>query len=215
MHSRSRGHIVRLVGSLAIVAMTAAVAESQATEPKSNTKGLLIGIALNGSSIDSDEFDDDSRSGGGLGLQLGWGFTPRFTLLAGLSAALLDDDPEDFVLAHFDLLARFNFRSGGHAFVPFLEGGFSGRVAAQDDVDFEDNGATETVDLEISGSAFTFGGGAHYYVTPSVAFTASLQVSAGEFSTVKVDDVSIDGFEIDATSTRLNLGLTLYPMRQR
>jgi hypothetical protein len=71
------------------------------------------------------------------------------------------------------------------------------------------------VDLQISGGAFTVGGGAHYYVTPSVAFTASLQVSAGEFTTVKIDNVSIDGFEIDATSTRLSLGVTLYPMRQR
>lgn len=198
-----------------LVAAATAVAQSQATESKSNTRGLLLGIALNGSSIDSDEFDDDSRSGGGLGLQLGWGFTPRFTLLAGLTAAQLDDDPEDFVLAHFDLLARFNFRSGGHAFVPFLEGGFSVRVAAQDDVEIVDNGSTETVDFEISGGALTVGGGAHYYVTPSVAFTASLQLSTGEFSTVKFDDVSVDGFEIDATTTRLNIGLTLYPMRQR
>jgi opacity protein-like surface antigen len=144
---------------------------------------------------------------------VGWGFTPRFTLLAGLAGAEMEDDPDEFALVHLDLLARFNFRSG-HAFVPFLEGGFSVRAAAQDDVEIG-NGSPQTGDLEISGGAFTVGGGAHYFVTPSVAFTASLQISSGEFSTVKFDNVSIDGFEIDATSARLNLGVTMYPMRQR
>jgi hypothetical protein len=41
---------------------------------------------------------------------------------------------------------------------------------------------------------------------------ASLRWTTGEFSTVEFNNVSIDGFELDATSTRLNLGVTWRPM---
>jgi hypothetical protein len=43
-----------------------------------------------------------------------------FTLLAAANGGVLDSEEGDdeFVLVHFDLLARFNFRSPQHAFVP-------------------------------------------------------------------------------------------------
>jgi len=71
------------------------------------------------------------------------------------------------------------------------------------------------VDLEISGGGFTFGGGVKYHVAPAWALGASLRWTVGEFSTVKVNNVSVDGFEIDATSTRLTVGVTWRPMLAR
>jgi hypothetical protein len=71
------------------------------------------------------------------------------------------------------------------------------------------------VNLEISGGGLTFGGGIQYYVAPAWALGANLRWTVGEFSTVKFNNVSIDGFELDATSTRLNFGLTWRPMMGR
>jgi hypothetical protein len=34
----------------------------------------------------------------------------------------------------------------------------------------------------------------------------------GEFTRVQIDNVRIDGVEIDATSARFNMGLTWFPM---
>jgi len=55
-----------------------AVGSAQA---QSETSGLMLGAHLNGSAISADE-SDDIESGGGLGLSLGWGFTPSFMLYA-------------------------------------------------------------------------------------------------------------------------------------
>jgi opacity protein-like surface antigen len=98
--------------------------------------------------------------------------------------------------------------------VPFIEGGISARVAGQDDIEVvdEEGGASQEVDLEISGGGFTFGGGIQYHVAPAWALGAGLKWTVGEFSTVKVNNVSVDGFELDATSTRLNFGVTWRPM---
>lgn len=197
---------------LLVVASFATPAQSQETSPRSNTTGLLAGLFLNGNSIDSDELDD-SNTGGGFSAQLGWGFTPMFTILVGVSGAEMSDDPENFGLVHLDLLGRFSFRSGEHAFVPFLEVGMSARAAGQDDAIIGVNGSSQSGNLEMAGGAFTFGGGFHYFVAPTVALGANLQISTGKFSTVEIDNVEVEGFELDATSSRLNLGLTWYPVR--
>jgi len=211
--SRICSRLARIVASLVlVVASVTTRAQSQEAGPQSNTTGLLVGVLLNGNSIDSDELDD-ANTGGGFSAQLGWGFTPMFTILAGVSGARMNDDPDDFVLVHFDLLGRFNFRSGEHAFVPFLEVGTSARIAGQDDAIVTVGGSPQTVDLEMAGGAFTFGGGFHYFVAPTVALGANLQISTGDFTTVEIDNVEVEGLELEATSTRLNLGLTWYPMR--
>ena len=76
-----------------------------------------------------------------------------------------------------------------------------------------EDGGSQQVDLEISGGGFTFGGGLQYHVAPPVSLGASLRVTVGEFTTVKINNVSVDGFELDATSTRLTIGVTWWPMR--
>ena len=192
----------------------AALSAQQAAPVRSNTEKLMLSLALGGASIDSDELEAERESGGGFSLQVGWGFTRLFTLLVDASAAVLGDDDDEFVLLHGDLLGRFHFTNPQRAWVPFIEGGLTGRVAAQDDIAIIDaNGNPQQVDLEISGGGFTFGGGLQYHVRPAVALGASLRWTVGEFSTVKFNNVSIEGFEIDATSARLNLGVTWRPLR--
>lgn len=213
MSSRISSRLARIVVLLLLAfgSLTTA-AQSQKTIPRSNTTGLLVGLFLNGNAIDSDGLDD-AYTGGGFNAQLGWGFTPMFTIFVGVGGAQMSDDPEDFVLVHLELLGRFNFRSGEHAFVPFLEVGTSARAAGQDNAIISVDGSSQTGNLEMAGSAITFGGGFNYFVAPTLAIGANLQISTGKFSTVEIDNVEIEGLELDATSSRLNVGLTWYPVR--
>lgn len=184
----------------------------QAPAPKANTEKLTLSLALGGSSIYSDELEKERESGGGFSAQLGWGFTRLFTLAVGASGATMGSGDDQFVMVHFDLLSRFNFTSPRRAWVPFVEGGVSARVAGQDNIVVVGDNGPQEVNLEISGGGITFGGGVEYYVAPAWALGANLRWTTGEFSTVKFNNVSIDGFELDATTTRLNLGVSWHPM---
>jgi hypothetical protein len=206
------------VGAMSLPAIAVAQQPAPATSaaPRANTEKLMLSLALGGASISSDEFESERESGGGFSLQAGWGFTRLFTLLVDASGAVMGDDDHEFVLMHFDLLGRFNFTSPARAWVPFIEGGITGRVAGQDDIAIiDDNGGFQEVDLEISGGGFTFGGGLQYHVAPAWALGAGVRWTVGEFSTVKVNNVSVEGFELDATSARLNFGVTWRPMLRR
>lgn len=66
-------------------------------------------------------------------------------------------------------------------------------------------------DLEASGSVFSLGGGVQYFVSRKVALNGAVFWSGGEFSTVSLNGVGVTNAELDATSTRLNLGLAWYP----
>lgn len=198
---------------IAAILLPAVLCAQQAATPRAKTEKIMLSFAIGGASIESDEFESERESGGGFSAQLGWGFTRRFTLLADASGAVLGSDDEEFVLLHFDLLGRFHFVSPQRALVPFIEGGISARIAGQDDIEVIGENGSQQVDLEISGGGFTFGGGLQYHVAPAVALGASLRFTVGEFSTVKFNNVSIEGFELDATSTRLMFGVTWRPMR--
>jgi opacity protein-like surface antigen len=173
----------------------------------------MLSLALGGASLSSDGLRDEHQSGGGFSAQLGWGFTRLFTLLADASGAVLND--EEHVLVHFDLLGRFNFTNPGRAWVPFVDAGISARIAGQDDAAVVVDDETRTVDLEMSGGGLTVGGGLEYYLTPAIALGASVRWTVGEFSTVKFNNVDIDGFKLDATTTRLDLRVTWRPMKSR
>ena len=202
-----------IAATLAALALSAAPVAAQ-TPAASSTKGFFMGAHLNGSSVKVDEqgFEDEAN-GGGLGFQLGYGFTPQFALFIDLTAAQLEDEVG---FGHFDLGARYAFTSPTRRWVPSVEAAFTSRALMQDDAELEDeNGETAIVDLELLGSGFTLGFGLQYYATPSWAFGAGLKFTSGEFDSVKVDNITIDGFEIDATSTRFNLGVTWFPGARR
>jgi hypothetical protein len=48
-----------------------------------------------------------------------------------------------------------------------------------------------------------------------VALNAGLKWTKGEFNKVKFENVSVEGLDIDATSARLNVGLTFFLGGQR
>jgi len=204
-----------LSACVATFSVATTVAAQQTAPPRANTEKLMLSLALGGTAIKSDELEDDGESGGGFSGQVGWGFNRLFTLLADASGASMGPSDDRFVLVHFDLLGRFNFTNPSRAWVPFVEGGVSARIAGQDNSVVIGDSGPQTVNLEISGGGLTFGGGIQYYVAPAWALGANLRWTVGEFSTVKFNNVSVGGFELDATTTRLILGLTWRPMGMR
>jgi len=200
--------------ALALVIATPALAQST-TDPvaRTHTSRLSLGLGVNGTAIKGDGADE-GRSGGGLSFSLGWGFTPKIALVADLAGASMDaGDGERYGLGHGDLTARFSFPRAEHAFVPFVEAGLTGRAAVERDVTIvDDQGNPQTGDLSISGTGFTLGGGAQYFLTPSLALGASLKWTTGEFSRATFQNTTVEGYKTDANSTRFTLGLSWHPM---
>jgi hypothetical protein len=186
-----------------LLGATSATVDAQGS---AGAKGFFLGAALNASVLNSDDLGDESESGGGLFIQAGFGFNPQLALFLEGSAAAMQSDGESWLLSHGDLGVRYHFAAAGRRFVPFIDGAFTGWSGLQDDADF----GNQTGELEISGTGFTLGGGFLYLFGPRMALNAQLKFTNGEFNKVRFENVSIDGLDIDATSVRLNFGLTWF-----
>ncbi len=66
-------------------------------------------------------------------------------------------------------------------------------------------------DVSISGASMTFGGGVMVYPSQAFAIDLGLNVNSGQFTTLTVDNTSQTGFDVDATSTRINVGVAWWP----
>jgi hypothetical protein len=185
----------------------------RSTPARANTSGFILGLSLNGSSIRFDDASSSIESGGGLSAQIGWGFTRNFALLLDVSGAAIRSDDGDYGLGHAEISGRWHFASPTRALVPFLEVGFAERAVVQNDVVYYDDfGNSLAGDFSLLGSGVSFGGGLQYHVSPTMALGGSLKWTVGSFSTVKLDNVSVDGLDISATTARVNLGFIWYPV---
>jgi opacity protein-like surface antigen len=208
----TRSALTVLAATLLAAAAPLAAQPSLDAGRASSTKGFFIGANLNGSALSAEDLSDETENGGGLGLQLGYGFTPRLALVLDGTGARMNSEGESYTLGHFDIALRYAFTGETRRWVPFLEGGYSGRAANIEDVSLD--GITSD-DLSISGTGFTFGGGIQYYTSPAIALGVGLKWTTGEFDTVEYGGESADGLGIDATSARFNFGFTWYPMAGR
>jgi hypothetical protein len=190
---------------VAVLLLGAAVGTAEA-QGNAGAKGFFLGAALNGSTLSADDLDEESESGGGLFLQLGWGFTPQLALFLEGSGAAMQSDGESWLFSHGDLGLRYHFAGAGRRFVPFVDGGFTAWSGLQDDAQL----GNQTGELEISGAGFTVGAGFLYFFTSRMALNTQLKFTKGEFNEVRFENVSVEGLDIDATSGRFNIGLTWF-----
>jgi hypothetical protein len=202
--------------ALAAAVLIAGTASAQATggAVRSSTSKLFLGAALNGSSIKFEGDGSETRTGGGISLQLGYGFTPKFALFVEAAGGPIEPEEGDdgsYTLGHFDIGARYHFSNPSRKLAPYLEAALTGRSLMATDVDFDGDPGTAPSEVTFSGAGFSFGGGLLYFFNPKWAFNGGLKWTTGEFSTIKVDNVSVTGFEADATSARVNLGITWFP----
>ena len=173
----------------------------------------MLGLSLSGSGIRSEDLNSTTESGAGLAAQLGWGFTKNFAVVLGGSAARIESVGGNYDLAQVDVGGRWHFVNSVNGFVPFVELGYAARAATKKDALVSDGAGTiYPGDLTIFGGGVSFGGGLEYFVTPRWALGGSFRWTTGQFSSVRVDNVTVDGFAIDATSSQFNMGFAWYPM---
>jgi hypothetical protein len=187
------------------------VKQAVAAKPRVNTSGLLLGLSFDASSIRSDDFSASTESGPGAAAQIGWGITKNFAFVLDASGARISSLGGDYNLAHVDVGGRWHFVNRS-AFVPFVDVGYAGRALTKQDALLADgSGTTYTGDVAVLGGGVSFGGGFQYFPTRSWALGGAFKWTTGRFDRVKVDNVTIDGWKIDATSARFNMGFTWYP----
>ena len=81
------------------------------------------------------------------------------------------------------------------------------RTGAERDIPAQCESAARGGDFSLLGSGASIGGGLQYHVSPTMALGGSFKWTFGNFSTVKLDNVRVDGVDISATTARFNLGL--------
>jgi len=178
---------------------------------ESTTRGFMLGAHLSGASLTLENQDRNNAGGGGL--IVGYGLNRNITLLLQLDGAQFDEQSTgtvegDWQMGHVDLGIRYSFANSLRRWVPYLQGAFGYRsVSVQDPI--VDN--TQREEVEISGGGLTLGGGLDFYFTESFALDVQLLWTGGEFNTLRVDNVSATGFDVDATSARFNLGVAWWP----
>ena len=194
--------------ALAAAVLTASPGVAQ----ESTTRGLLIGAHLGGASL-SVEGSERSNGGGG-GIAVGYGLNRNFTLFLQLDGASIDvrnqDDVEGtWAIGHVDLGTRFHFANSLRSWVPYLQAAFSARAVQVSGLPPESVLGGD--DVEFSGGAFTFGGGVMLYAGQTFAFDLGLLFSGGEFTDIRVGQTTQGGLDLDASSSRFNLGVAWWP----
>ena len=187
---------------------------------QSGTERLFLNIGLTSTGLSSELGSANSNArvfdkdlGAGLTLKAGYGFSPLFTLYAGLNIAGMErngtDVPilrgdDEYALTMFELGGRFNFREANHKLRPYADVALTSTAAIFDD----------EPETSVKGGAFSFGGGAQYFLSNVFALDASLILSPGSFSDIVFIDNNVDvdddgGF----FATRFSVGLTVYPLQ--
>jgi len=197
--------------TFALLLVSAALADaSNLRAQESTTRGFVVGAHLGGASLRPE--DGDRSNGGGGGLFFGYGFNRSFQLMLQLDGMEFDVEDTDvdgtWTMGHADLGLRYHFANSLRSWVPYLQAAISGRVAGVEDATVL--GQPES-DVEFLGSALTFGGGLLVYFNETLALDVQILWSGGRFTDVKVDNVTVSGLEIDATSTRFNIGVDWWP----
>jgi hypothetical protein len=210
----STARALALAAALVAVSGTAAVAQTGTAASRSNTTGVAVGIFANGSAIDSDA-SDEMEQGGGLGLHLGYGISQHVSIFArGHWFVAETSDPawesRDYTVQDVGIGLRASLGTRATAARPFAQIMWSRR---EFEIELGDIGNLGTVTGD--GVAFSAGVGLEWFVAPTFAVEGSLSHSRGSFEGGGGRGGYWHGFELDATITRLDLGVTWHPQLPR
>ncbi len=201
----------RLFLNALVPATVLAVGATPSWAQESTTRGFVVGLHASGASLTVES--QDRNNAGGAGLFVGYGVNRRFTIFAQADGAEFDnqstgDIQGKWAMGHFDLGVRFNFANSLRSFVPFLQGSVGARAVGVQNATVNGSPAT---DVSFTGSSLTLGGGMDFYFSETFALDLALLWSGGKFTTFHVNNASVSGFDVDATSGRFNLGVVWWP----
>ena len=197
--------------ALLIALLASFVGASAATAQESTTRGFNAGLHVSAASLKV-ENGDRSNAGGG-GLILGYGFNRTFQLFLQLDGAEFDVADADvngtWTMFHGDLGMRFHFANSLRTWVPYLRAALGGRSVTVGDAQV--NQQAQASDVTFSGGALTLGGGIMFYFNQTLAADLQLAWTGGRFTDLKAGNVTLSGLEIDAQSSRFNVGISWWP----
>lgn len=194
-------------------APTAAPLASDRAARKSSSERFWIGLGLEGNGLlANDALNSGTDSGRGIGLSLGYGFTPRWSLYSALSGASMtaSDFSGTYALGHFDVGTRIHFGNESGRVRPFVQAALSGRAVTQDFYL-----GSRAYKVEAGGAGVSFGGGLNAHVTPALALSGAVTWSVGSFSVYKVNGLEVPSDSPGVTSARVHLGLVWFPGGRR
>lgn len=207
-----RGYFVVILVSAGLTGCAGAVANGAGGQGA--PVGLSVGVHA-APTIMSDDFDD--YTGGGIGLSVGYGFTPRTSVFVGVDVAGMTSDTrfdgfgeeQTSDLTHWDVGVRYSFDAPGRRFVPYLSAALTQRTNSGEFCD----GFT-CYDIESSGSGFSGGVGLQLFFIESLALDAGWLLSFGSFSEASVDGESVTLEDEPSVDTgRFMIGASWYPSR--
>jgi Outer membrane protein beta-barrel domain len=197
-----------LLFSTAVVGSMAWSASMAAQE--STTRGFVVGAHLGGATLEVE--NEDRREAGGAGLIFGYGLNRSFEIFLQLDGSEFEVENTDvdgtWTMGHVDLGLRYHFANSLRSWIPYVQGAFTGRGVSVEDAVVQGNPAA---DVSFLGGGFTVGGGILFYFTETVAADIQLAFTGGEFTEIKVNNVTVNGLEVDATSTRFDIGVEWWP----
>lgn len=166
---------------------------SGASTIRSDTRGLGIGLQLNGTGVES---GGATRTvpGAGLGLTLSYGVTDAVSVIARANTG--------YRASQVDLGARYRFASPAAALRPYLEAGVT-RLAGIRAT--EESGSDHVV-----GMGTTVGAGVEYHFSPRFALDLGLAHSRGRYNQAVLQDGGA-AFSQKFTSNRVQVGFTWRP----
>ncbi|HEX8243349.1 MAG TPA: hypothetical protein VF541_07630 [Longimicrobium sp.] len=178
-----------VVLAVASAACAARSASAQLAQPgigtaRSDTRGLVLGFNLTGSTI------PDSRSFPGTGSGLGFGLTAAYGVSEHVSLFARGDAA--YRVGHWDAGARYTFGSPAAALRPYVEGAYT-------------RTGTSSQGIRSSGSGVTGGAGVQYFVKPNLALDVGLIHSRGRFD----ENARVPNSRF--STTRLNIGFRWHP----
>jgi opacity protein-like surface antigen len=187
---------MKRISSVSLALVSAALAAGPAgaqlhwPEARSGTRGLTVGLDLNGSAIETNGSTAGTPRGAGFGLSLGYGVSERVSLFARADYA--------YQIAHVDVGARYSFGGTSSRLRPYVEGALT-RTGTSAFVAPLEEGLSRS-----HGYGLTGGAGVEYFVSSRVALDLGVSHSRGRLTagTFKGDDFA---------STRLNVGFKWRP----
>lgn len=196
--------------TLALTLSLLFLASASARAQESTTRGFNLGLHAQGASL---LIDDERSNAGGGGIWIGYGFNRTVQLFVQLDAAEFDVQDASvegtWTMGHGDLGVRFHFANSLRSWVPYLQAAVTGRVVSVTDGVINDVAQTE--DISIVGGGLTLGGGLLVYFSESFGLDLQLDWTGGTFTQLEVGNTTVTGLDLEAQSTRLNIGVTWWP----
>jgi hypothetical protein len=222
-----------LVATVCLLTQSAAAAQPAGTGSTQGPSGSLsIGydrLHIDGPVVHGDVtwFEDDVRlSGGGLNLELAFGFGELAAVFVRASGSRTNAERFDEAgLGHFDIGLRVYPPLPAGAIKPYAMVARTGRALIIDDpvvVDFPESGSNaEDVEAEFAGGGLSWGVGFHNFLRRDLALNVQLARTGGDFTrfdqrmSVDGDESEIEAASINerARTTRLSFGLAWFFLR--